>query len=179
MPRKKKEHDHVPPLVTDRYAALLRAKKESLEDKDLEDAAAVTRMTFWRGSAPDQSRGKRTLGGAYALRYAIKALTGEDLPPPVVPIEDQLDYEWYLLGQRLKAAEGDHFYQAMTNAERELHIAESMSKLASLTHPTESAADDIPPRWTGTKGTTSRAGSTSAPGSGAATRGATKRSSDS
>src|SRR5690348_6714356 len=99
MPRKKKEQDHTPPLVMDEYAALLRAKKEKLADKDMEAAAGVTRMTLWRGSTPNEKRDQRTLGGAFALRYAIKALTGEDLPPPAVPIFDAQDYEWYLLGQ--------------------------------------------------------------------------------
>lgn len=142
--------DDADTLVHDDYAAWLRQLSEGVADKDLEEVSGKSRQTLWRGKTAKRS--ERTIGAATALRDALVKVKDIELPPPAVSIRNGDDWEWYVVGRRLMAADHDKFLQVLEHAQTIATGAEAEHGLRELGNPQGSGSDATPPRWRTPKG---------------------------
>lgn len=129
--------------VTDAYTKLLKrtAEESGATQQQLEKVAGVGRQTLWRATKVEQA----TVSSAFALRDALVIVTKEPLPPPIVSIRDQNDYDWYEAGQLLKELDFNKFSDVLEEIKRVVSATKqdhkSMTSLRTLLHPTVSDAD--------------------------------------
>lgn len=138
----------IPPFVDEQYAALLEHEAAGIPRAELERLAGRSRQTIWR------SMGKKegSLRAAFRIRAAINEHYKEErLPPPVVPVRDSVDYEWFRAGIALRTLNPELFDRAVTQVRALLREEEALAQLKSLSHSTESEGAPSIGGWVGTK----------------------------
>lgn len=108
-------------MVSKRYA-------EYLEGVAGDDLNSITDA----GDRMELRQGK--YGGAWRCYEAIRDHLGlgDLLPPPLVSVEDEFDWEWIQAGRELRRLNASGFYRLMSILAQERDLAQEMARVESI-----------------------------------------------
>ena len=126
-------------IIEDSYLSMLETLAQPHGATATAEAAGVSRETIYRANKAHEAH---SIGAVFAKREGVAKLVGREVPPPIVAIRDQNDFDWLQAGRRLRAADDKTFTRALAKLMEATAGAEKLRGFMDLLDPSESDDDD-------------------------------------